>query len=125
MRELPKADGEGEGAGGHTGCPHDGEADGEAVSTTLLHLGAPSWCILGTPLCAAAQGHGLWGPPALEAGTAGPQLAAPAAHRPETLSGVRGGEVLSFFLPTTSLRFLFWRQGLKGSGPVPGKIERG
>lgn len=101
---------------GQTGCPHDGKVDGKVVSSTHLHLGALAGYV-GRPLgrlhtrpgarwerhdgvlgsaCtrpAAVLWHrpGPAGPPSLEAGTAGPQLASPATHRPgETQQDVRG-----------------------------------
>lgn len=100
---------------GQTGCPHDGKVDGKVVSTTHLHLGALAGylgCSLrrlhtrpGAPwerhdgalgsACTPQQrccGTRPWpaGPPALEAGTAGPQLASPATQAWSDSAGLEG-----------------------------------
>lgn len=118
---------------GQTGCPHDGKVDGNVMSTAhlsrehlqatwagctpiLVHLGnavmgrsappVPSALALRTrPWLRASSSRG---------GTAGPQLAAPAARRLEKLSRARGAEALNFFLPTTCLGFSFRTRCLVG-----------
>lgn len=126
---------------GQTGCPHDGKVDGKVVSTTHPYLGALAGC-LG---CSLGRLHTRPGAPwERHDGALGSPLYPPAAvlrHKAMACgpSSSRGGhcwaragfschtqawrdaqgsrgEVRSFFLPTTSLGFSFWRQGLKASG---------
>lgn len=137
---------------GQTGCPQDGLPSGKVVSSTACTWehqqagwAAPGAACMPVPVhhgnimtgCrlplqpqsgAAAQATPA-GPPAVQVGAAGPRLAFPATHRPrETQQGLREeGGWFTFPCQQHPLGSLsgYRRQGLKSSGKVPGKTERG